>query len=59
MTTKELEQVLKVLNHIKRPNAFADEAEAYVRKDLAIREQQRKDMQDMNKGDYDSYPYGY
>jgi hypothetical protein len=59
MTTKELEAVQRVLDKIKRPNPFADEAAAYVKKDLAIREQQRKDMREMNRGDYDyrEYPW--
>jgi hypothetical protein len=49
MTTKQLQVVLRCLERIRRPNPFADEAVAYVRRDLAIREQQRKDMRDMNR----------
>ena len=52
MTTKELNVVLNCLEHVQKPNAFVDEAIAYVRKDLAIRDQQRSDMRDMNKRDW-------
>jgi len=53
MNTKELWRVLKCLERIKQPNAFADEAIAYVKKDLAIRDQQSKAMRDMNRSDYE------
>jgi hypothetical protein len=51
MKTEELLRVLNCLEKIKRPNPFADEAIAYVKKDLAIREQQRQDMRYLNKPD--------
>lgn len=57
MTTKELNIVLNCLERIKKPNPFADEAIAYVKKDLAIRDsiwyeiQTKLQMRDMNKGE--------
>lgn len=49
MTTKELTRVLQVLEKVgPKPNPFVEEAIAYVKKDLAIRDQQRKAMYDMN-----------
>jgi hypothetical protein len=57
MTTKELNVVLGVLLKVGPPiNPFRDEALAYVRKDLAIRDQQSKDMHAMNRGDGE-WPY--
>lgn len=52
MTTKELNRVKHVLLKVgPSDNAFRDEALAYVNKDLAIRDQQRKEMRDMNHPD--------
>lgn len=57
MTTKELHVVLKVLERVGPPvNPFRDEAIAYVKKDLAIREQQSNAMRDMNRPDVE-YPW--
>jgi hypothetical protein len=44
MTRKELEQVLRVLNKIKQPNEFANEAIASVTRDIARRKQQSKEQ---------------
>ena len=51
MTTKELNVVLHCLEKIKKPNPFVEEAIAYVKKDLAIRDQQSNAMRDMNRPD--------
>lgn len=59
MTTKELNAVLRVLQRVgPEVNPFRDEAIAYVKKDLAIRDQQSNAMREMNRGDYeDRWPY--
>jgi hypothetical protein len=61
VTTKELRIVLDVLEKVGPPvNPFRDEALAYVKKDLAVREQQRNAMREMNRNDRDPerWPYG-
>jgi hypothetical protein len=58
MTTKELHRVLEVLEHVgPKINPFRDEAIAYVKKDLAIREQQSKAMYEMNRPDAGEWPF--
>jgi hypothetical protein len=58
VTTKELYVVVRVLEKVGPPvNPFRDEAIAYVKKDLAIRDQQSKAMHDMNRGDSGEWPY--
>jgi len=59
MTTKELQRVLHCLEMAKKPNPFIDEAIAYVKKDLAIREQQCNNMRNMNRSDNDSEKLWY
>lgn len=62
MTTKELRRVLEVLERVGPPvNPFRDEAIAYVKKDLAIRDQQSNEMRKLNsdaRSDYDWPFYG-
>jgi hypothetical protein len=61
VTTKELNAVLRVLQRVgPEVNPFRDEAMAYVKKDLAIRDQQSDAMRDMNRPDrsYDWPFYG-
>ncbi len=59
MTTKELNMVLRVLEKVGPPvNPFRDEAIAYVKKDLAIRDQQSNAMRDMNRPDTE-YPFSW
>ena len=58
MTTKELQRVLEVLQHVGPPvNPFRDEAIAYVQKDLAIRDQQSDAMREMNRPDRNDWPF--
>jgi phage gp16-like protein len=59
VTTKELEAVLNVLQRVgPKVNPFRDEAVAYVKKDLAIREQQRAAAREMNRDNYEWPFYG-
>lgn len=54
MTTKELRRTLEFLERVgPQANPFRDEVVAYVKKDLAIREQQSNAMREMNQGDRD------
>lgn len=53
MTKKELYIVLATLEKIKQPNPFADEAIAYIKKDIARRAQQSEAMRKMNRENYE------
>ena len=53
MTRKELEIVKGILTKIKNQDPFVAEAIAYLDKDIALREQQRKNQRDIQYGDND------
>ncbi len=59
MTRKELEIVRGILTKIKNQDSFVAEAIAYLDKDIALREQQRKNQRDICYGDLDALRYTY